>query len=192
MSTTVQIRLTPEAQRIAAGLKTMPVRMLTAIARGLDQANFLAVRNIQAKHLTGVGPFPVAEHRLGVRSTRLLGSVVPAPAVVTGQTVTSGIGSNVEYAAIHEFGGVIHRKPRAVTVRLKTDAHGNLVRQAGTAHLAIFARKDNKRVREVKATVGAHDINIPARAPFMTGIKEMKPTYAKEISAALLAAWKQN
>jgi len=184
MSTTVQIRLTPEAQRIAAGLKTMPVRMLTAIARGLDQANFLAVRNIQAKHLTGVGPFPVAEHRLGVRSTRLLGSVVPAPAVVTGQTVTSGIGSNVEYAAIHEFGGVI--------LRLKTDAHGNLVRQAGTAHLAIFARKDNKRVREVKATVGAHDINIPARAPFMTGIKEMKPTYAKEISAALLAAWKQN
>ena len=188
----VKIQLTGDANRILAGLKTFPPRLASAIAEAMNAVNQQAISNIQRNHLTGIGPFPVEQHRLGIKSTNLLHSVHASDAVIGGGSVTSGIGSNVGYARIHEIGGVIHRKARETAVRLKTDANGNLVRQAGYAHLAMFARKGNKRVKEVKASVPAYDISMPARAPFMTGIREVSTEYAKAFSLAITQTWNQN
>ena len=118
----IKIELTPQAEQIVTGFQTLPGRILDAIARGMDLANQLAVSNIQAKHLTGKGPFPVEEHRLGRVTGLLRGSVWASGAqAISNTTVQSGIGSNVKYAWIHEVGGRIHHPARDIKVRHKTD-----------------------------------------------------------------------
>lgn len=79
------------------------------------------------------------------------------------------IGTNKAYAAIHQFGGVIHHNAYLIKTRLRTDAKGNLMRQGkeGKAkNLAVFARSSHKRVTERVAEHPAHDTIIPAR-PFL-------------------------
>lgn len=78
----------------------------------------------------------------------------------------AGIGSNLAYAAIHHFGGKIQRNGKAGTVRLRTDAKGNLLRQGDKgklAKLAVFARSSHKRAVERSYQGKDYTINIPAR-----------------------------
>lgn len=74
-------------------------------------------------------------------------------------------GTNVVYAGIHQFGGEIKRAAYSSWARLRTDAGGRLLRQAGHSHLAVFAKATHKRVNVVRYTVDAHTIKMPAR-PF--------------------------
>ncbi|GHU47399.1 hypothetical protein AGMMS50289_22520 [Betaproteobacteria bacterium] len=79
------------------------------------------------------------------------------------------VGSNVKYAAIHQFGGTIHHAARSVRVRLRTDKQGNLLRQGdkgNSKNLAVFAKDRHKQARETWHTTGAWQVNIPAR-PFL-------------------------
>ena len=189
MPVQLKIELTEAAKKIVAGLQTLPDQMVHAIALGMDKANQFAVGAIQKDHLTGQGPFPPEEHKLGIRTSRLRGSVYATTATVSGTTVTSSIGSNVIYAAIHEFGGRVHHPARQVKTRLRTDARGNLLRQLGNPKLAIFARASHKRAREVITQGKEYDVDIPERAPFRTGIAESDHSYKREISAAIVAEW---
>ena len=79
------------------------------------------------------------------------------------------VGTNVPYAAIHQFGGTIEHAARSIRVRLRTDARGNLLRQ-GTegkaARLAVFATDKHKRARTVWGEARAWSVHIPAR-PFL-------------------------
>lgn len=72
-------------------------------------------------------------------------------------------GAAADYAAIQQFGGEIKRAAYPTKVRLRTDAKGNLLRQAGNRNLAIFASNDHKRARESWHEVGEYTIKIPAR-----------------------------
>jgi len=63
-------------------LRVIPEAMLKAIAAALDRENELTVGHIQAQHLTGHGPFPVEEHKLGVVTNRLRSSVRPELATI--------------------------------------------------------------------------------------------------------------
>lgn len=185
-----KIELTEEAQAIIRDLQTLPEWGLEAVARGMDKANQFALARIEKDHLTGTGPFPVEEHKLGVVSHRLLGAAWASPAEVNGQSVSSAIGDNVVYAAIHEFGGTIHHAARQGKVRLRTDARGELMRQNVNAHLAVFAGKDHKRVKEVEFQAEAYDQVMPERAPFRTGIEESLEDYGRVVSRELVGAWK--
>ncbi|WP_416053122.1 phage virion morphogenesis protein [Cupriavidus basilensis] len=82
---------------------------------------------------------------------------------------SAAVGTNVRYAAIHQFGGEITRAAHSGWVRLRTDARGNLIRQ-GTkgraARLAVFAKDSHKRVRTVRYTSSEGKTKIPAR-PFL-------------------------
>ncbi len=82
---------------------------------------------------------------------------------------SAAVGTNVRYAAIHQFGGEITRAAHSGWVRLRTDARGNLIRQ-GTegraARLAVFAKDSHKRARTVRYTSGEGKTKIPAR-PFL-------------------------
>jgi phage virion morphogenesis protein len=73
------------------------------------------------------------------------------------------IGASAEYAAIHQFGGTVTHPAHSTKVRLRTDAKGNLVRQADHKHLAVFARNSHKRIRESWHEVGEYTVTIPAR-----------------------------
>ena len=188
MSVAISIQLSPAAQKITANLQKLPAQAALVIAGAMDEANQFALANIVEKHLTGKGPFPVEENRLGERSHMLRNSARTAPAVVDGDKVISAIGSNVKYAGLHEFGGRITIPARKVKVRLRTNADGSLMRQLG--QLAIFAKKSHKRAKEIETQTEAYDVTMPARAPFRTGITEMAPRYSKSISAAIIAAIK--
>jgi hypothetical protein len=190
MSEQIKIELTAEAQRVIDAFKEFPSWGMDAVCVGMDRANQIALANIQRKHLTGVGPFPVEEHRLGVVTNRLRGAAWASPAVAHGTMVESAIGDNVKYAEIHEFGGTVHHPARTGTARLRADAHGNLLRQAVNANLLVFAKAGHKRVKEVAYKAGAYDVEMPERAPFRTGIEECLQEYGKQVSGVLVEAWR--
>jgi phage gpG-like protein len=105
--------------------------------------------------------------------------------------VTSSIGDNVVYAAVHEFGGTIHHEARTGMARLHLDARGQLFRQVGNANLAVFAKTSHaaSRVKEVAYKAEAYDVEMPERAPFRTGIEEVREHYGRMVSAELVKAW---
>lgn len=188
-----KIELTPEAQRIVANLQKLPPQILAAIARGMDRANQDALAKIKPR-LIGQGPFPPEQHKLGRRSGSLFSGVYAAPSVVEGETVKSAIGTpttnkGFSYPALHEFGGRVHRKGREHRVRLATDSNGNLLRQLSNSKLAIFAGRKTKHSVERTGKSQDHEFDMPARAPFRTGIAEAKGSYTRHISAGIVAAW---
>ncbi len=73
------------------------------------------------------------------------------------------IGTNVVYARIHQLGGEITRKPYSGSVRLRTDAKGNLLRQEGRPNLAVFARRDHKRMVTKEFKSEGYTIKMPRR-----------------------------
>ncbi len=187
MAALIQIKLESNAAEIVGRLHDFPPRMALAIAAAMDRTNEETVGYTVAKHLTGAGPFPVAEHRLGVGRAigggRLRNSLRPELAQIAGTTVLSSIGTNVRYAGVHEFGF-----DGMVSVRKFT--------RVNRSRDVYRPRKDGKGVtKDVIAagfsTVRAHTMkmNMPARAPIETGIRERVPQYSSAISAAILAAW---
>lgn len=86
----------------------------------------------------------------------------------TGDEAT--VGSAVEYAAIHQLGGVIDKPARAAKIHRKLERDGSVGRR--------FVKKTLKRKVETDVTIPAHKIAIPAR-PYLgltaadeTGIRE--------------------
>ena len=76
------------------------------------------------------------------------------------------VGTNVVYAAVHQFGADIEQASYAIKQRLRTNKKGELLRQEGHRNLARYAKSSHKLVREVVAIVPAHTTHIPPR-PFM-------------------------
>ncbi len=192
MSDPISIKLTEQAQTILREMQTLPERMATEIAAAMDKENQFTIGHIQSEHLTGQGPFPVEQHKLGVRTNRLRSSLRASDAEVVSDRIISGIGTNVVYAAIHEFGGRIHHGARSGSVRLRTNAQGNLLHQPGSRQLAVFAKSSHKRAKEVKFSAQAYDVDMPARAPITTGIEERAENYGAAVSAAVEKAWEGN
>ena len=108
MSIAITIQLSPQAIAIAKKWQGAPQEFPQAIKRGMTRALQVVSGRIQEKRLTGHGPFPVAEHRLGERTGQLKLRTRATPATVTTagntSTVTGAIGSSVKYAAYQEFG----------------------------------------------------------------------------------------
>ena len=109
------------------------------------------------------------------------------------------IGTNVVYAAIHQFGGTINRAPYEGKLRLRTDAKGNLLRQGKegkASRLAVFARgaesrlgAEHKRYTERAYKVHAYQIHIPARPFFpITPDGKLKPTALEAVMDVLQRA----
>lgn len=108
MSVAIQITLSPQAIAIAKKWQGAPTEFPQAIKRGMNRALQIVSGRIQERRLSGRGPFPVIEHRLGERTTQLKLRTRSTPALIksTGNTVEveGAIGSSVKYAAYHEFG----------------------------------------------------------------------------------------
>ncbi len=108
MSATITIQLSPNAIALTERFKRAPQEFPQAIKRGMTRALAVVSGRIQERRLTGHGPFPVTEHRLGERTGQLKLRTRATPAVVTSEgntaVVTGAIGSSVFYAAFNEFG----------------------------------------------------------------------------------------
>ena len=97
---------------------------------------------------------------------RLMQSVTPAQAegnIFQLEDMSVTVGTNITYAAIHQFGGVIQRQPAAMTLRHRTNAAGELLRQQGYKNLAVFAKKSHSRARVTEVQRKAYSITIKAR-----------------------------
>lgn len=186
-ATVIQVYLSGDALDALPRIKDV-AGLGRAIARTMDFQNQLTVAQIQRGHLSG----PTSDSSLSVRTNRLRGSVRASKAISTGAgDVSSAIGSNVKYAAIHEFGGVIKRTVKAGSVRLRTDRRGNLIRQGRNGRLAVFARASHKQAKVVAYAGGrSYTIEIPARAPFGHGIADRADAYGAAVSQAVIDFWK--
>lgn len=187
MSADLTITLSPEASRLLAACPQWPEALKRAVAKTLDLQLALTVGHIQAKRLTGRGPFAPSEGRLGVRTNRLRSSLWAAPAQIQGDTISASIGSNVVYAGLHEFGATLTRTSKPGTVRLRANKAGELARQKG-GRLAVFAKKTAAHAREVSYLGGkSYTIHIPERAPIRRGITDRLPNLSRAFSAAIVA-----
>lgn len=92
---------------------------------------------------------------------------------------TVSIGTNMEYAAIHQLGGEISMPGRPRTIRHRLTASGSLLRQKDRPNLAVFAGKRHKRYRETTVMSAAYKITMPAR-PFL-GVSEQDNTRINRI-----------
>lgn len=185
---TVTISFTPQAQAVLARFEKLPQNILIGIKRGMDEANQITVGVIQKEFLSYPKGGPSTLEGLRVQTNRLRSSIRASKAVISGDAVQSSIGSNVKYAALHEFGGTVHHKARNGVVRLRTDRKGNLLRQGADGKLAIFAKRTHKTAKEVSYEGKAYDVTYPARAFVRRGIiRNME--YTREcVSRWILAA----
>ncbi len=108
MSVAITIQLSPQALALSEKFKRAPQEFPQAIKRGMTRALAVVSGRIQETRLTGHGPFPATEHRLGERTGQLKLRTQATPATVTSEgtqsVVTGAIGSSVFYAAFNEFG----------------------------------------------------------------------------------------
>ena len=108
MTVAITIQLSPQAITVANKWRGAPQEIPRAIQRGMNRALLIVAGRIQVRRLTGHGPFPVIEHRLGERTGQLKLRTRSTPATITStgtQTVVTGaIGSSVKYAAYQEYG----------------------------------------------------------------------------------------
>lgn len=162
---TIQIRV--DDKGLEARLGQYQKTVLAKISKEMDAVNLLTVGHIQRARLTGKGPFPAELGKLGVVTGRLRGSANATAAKISGNQVASSIGTNVRYAAIHEFGftGVVKVKPHRRKVAGRDVFRGT---DAGEEQVASGV-----------GFVGAHarNLRIPARAPFRRGIEDKIATY---------------
>lgn len=174
---TIQINLTSQAEALARRVADVPA-VLGVVAKEVDRQVQLTVAHITQFRLTGTGPFPVSDHKLGVRTGHLRRSLRATRAQVSGSAVQASIGTNVVYAGAHEFGfdGTVmvggHVRKRKVTREF----------------LSKTGRAIRKRVRVGDTIVGPHPrkLKIPARAPITTGIEDRVPAMGAAVSAAIV------
>lgn len=177
----------PSTQAKLNGIELLPELILDAIRTGMDKGGQIMLGKITQERFTGQGPYPVEEGRLGVRTNRLRGGLRVTPAVIDGQKVTAGMGSNVRYFGVHERGF-----DGTVEVRQFT-------RQVSGSQ---FAKKENaispklrgkkKRAEALGTeTVKAHSrhMHMPARYPMGHGIADHVEDLTSAISQELAGLW---
>lgn len=180
-------RFNVQAAAALDGLRTLPRRLGASLAQAIDLQNEYTVGHIQSKRLSRRG-----KETLGVVTNRLRSSVRPSRAVVTGNKVRSAIGSNVRYAATHEFGFVGAVEVRAHVRRKPTK---DLVQVRNAVFQRSFAERIGERPGQQVASavefVSAHkrNLRVPARAPFRRGIEDRREKYAAALSAAIVNAF---
>ena len=115
MSVAITIQLDAASQRALRDFPQFAARAFDAVAKEMDKQNQLSIGDISTKRLNFPKEGPTVAIGLRNITNRLRGSIRATPAQVIGTGVQSTIGSNVKYAAIHEFGG--RTRPHKITAR---------------------------------------------------------------------------
>lgn len=192
----VTIQLSSDAEAVLVKVRGFNMRMQDAIRYAMDAENQLTVSHVQQNYLTGPRP-----EKLGVVTNRLRSSIRASLARPTVTTVSSKIGTNVKYAAAHEYGF-----DGMVTVRQHTRKNVRddvfdlgLGISAKRSEIAEFTymtpkgrlKKGIKKVASAIVTVRSHQrhMSMPARPFLAPAFEDRLPEYTESISEAVLAAW---
>lgn len=165
------VQASPDLTAAIKGLK--PEVMARAIARGMRRGTLLIAGRIQSQRLSGKGPFPASQQRLGVVTGRLRQSVRASEPVFKDNEVVTSIGSVVKYAKTHEFGfaGSVKVKAHEVTM---TSLFGRKLAQP-----LRFSRLPSQR-----------KMSIAERRPFRAGITEHIGLVEREVAREIAAGFK--
>ncbi len=171
---TVNITVSEDAEQIVRNLQTMPKWLLDDIAKSMISANQLTVGHIDQAYLSFPKSGPSVAIGCRVQTNRLRGSIRASKAVISGQQVVSGIGSNVVYAAAQEFGADI-------PARTIVPKPGNKALRFMIGDRVIFA-----------TSVKMPAVHLPARGFVQRGIADRAANYTSSISRAIIAGWNAN
>ena len=100
---------------------------------------------------------------------------------------SSSVHTNLRYAAIHHYGGVISIAARTRTLFHRTDAKGNLLKQNDNKNLLVFAKESHKRKAAYTFGQKNYNITIPPR-PFMVLTDTYTNNIINKIRAHVLTA----
>jgi phage gpG-like protein len=199
MGEQITVELRGEAVELLRKLEAFPRSVLPAAARAMDLQNQLTIGHIQENKLSQRGPTT-----LGVVTNRLRSSLRATKTTVVTDGLASTIGTNVRYAAVHEFGFegpvTVKQHLRKNADRFSIDDGRRTVSksQAGRLGLLTKAGKPRKgmadRVAGKETTVKEHvrKMKVPARKPIRTGIAERLPAYAKAMAEAVVKVLRGN
>ena len=193
----IAVELTSDARDVLDRFNALPNAMLRTMATALDLENQLTVGHIVSTKLSQRGP-----KTLGVVTNRLRGSSRASKTEIKGSELRGGIGTNVPYAGVHEYGykGTVqipaHRRRSPQGDRF-TVGTALVSRRLATA-LGAFGkggrpRKNVKQVSSGLSYVKAHSrkVDFPERAMFRTGISERTAHYGTALSRAIVEAWEK-
>jgi hypothetical protein len=129
------------------------------------------VMEAQKERFTGQGPFPVADHKLGVVSGRLRRDLHAEPAEKTSSGFRGRIGSSVEYFGVHEFGFDGTVSVREHSRKAATITKPGPFRDTPKGKL-LSVRKKSLLFKD--STVKAHSrkVKIEARMPLRTALAD--------------------
>ncbi len=180
---------------VLAKVQTFEQKALAACARGMARGLDYIVSVAQRSYLQGPRPA-----YLGERSTRLRQSIT-RKVTITADGVLGRVGTNVKYAAIHEFGfhGIEHVKAHTRVVSqtsglgIRTDTRRPIHDKEG--HFVGF--KDSRKASASRQKTGfaevqfvkAHNRNmLMPRRPFIgPAVEKGTPILIREINAELQA-----
>lgn len=111
---------------------------------------------------------------LRVRTGRLRRSIHPEYDFSATQAIAA-VGTNVEYAKIHEFGGTIKRHARSSYLYFKADREGNISNR--------FVKKSKSNFAQ-RVTYKEHEYRMPARPFLRPSLRELAPEIRAEIQQA--------
>jgi phage gpG-like protein len=169
MSYELKIELSGEALDLLRSLPSASARAGEAMAHALDLQNELTIGYAQKNKLSGPRPGV-----LGVRTNRLRGSLRRNDATVSGGMIEGSIGTNVEYAAVHEFGfdGDVQVKSFVRNQRSRDLVKGKKQKlvASGLAFVKAFTRH----------------MHMPERSFIRSSISERLDEYSTALSQAIL------
>jgi phage gpG-like protein len=183
----VEITLSSNATEILRQVQGLPARMAQGIARAMDKENQLSIGYAQNRKLTGPRP-----QILGVVTNRLRNSLTASKATVDGNQISSTIGTNVEYAAIHEYGfqGSVTVRAHQRKVFASHVTGGVSTLDPRTGKIRKSAKKRISLLSSM-ATVRAHQrlMKMPARPFLSSTLQERELNYGQAVSEAIRLAW---
>lgn len=169
----ISITLSPGSMRTMERLRRFPDILSRAIRAGQDEATKEVTAIIRAERLRGRGPFPVEEHRLGQVTDLLQSTTRAQPTVqISANTFQSKIVNDAPYTYVHETG-----------------FHGIVEVRAHNRGIAPRTTRRGSRIggSRAQASVSGHRrvMDIPARAPFLTGLIENAWRFGERINEAI-------
>jgi len=188
----------PNTTLVLKQLAELKPQILKAGERGLRRGLLGTVAMSQRSYLSGPRPL-----RLDVRTARLRNSISAETKIVPGKGVVGTIGSNVKYAALHEFGfrgGTGVRGHTRVTKQLNSKGEAIDSRRhfrersftPGEPGKFIGFRDSRKQAQRGVAAnqvqfVKAHTrkLNYAGRPFLSTALKRMQPIILDEIAKEL-------
>lgn len=163
-------------------LRKFPAKLREIVARGLSRGAQIALGKTQKERFTGKGPFPSADHRIGIVTGRLRGSLLLATPKVEASEVTLLVSTAVKYFPRHEFGFSGTENVKAHTRKI-TRRNGKIVRNS------TKQKKTPLLVTSVQVKAHTRKVNTPERRMLRTGLAEHLPgNLSAEIEREILRA----